>query len=217
MECVFGPVGNGFAVVAADTSAVHSILVHKSNEDKIMLLDSHKLIAAIGESDIVFKILMALKSKLFSSLDMRCDGAIQWWFSRPLVILVTPLASVLVDPSMFVLCDPFDFFTVTIPLLLESHVPHNYCFQVFFKTKNSCLRISFQGDQSTETETPITLLQNNPQSTCNMYLLWFWVNNGVQFTEYIQKNMALYQFCNGIPLTAPAATNFIRGELAAAL
>lgn len=50
MECVFGLVGNGFAIVAADTSAVHSILVHKSNEDKIMVLDSHKLIAASGES-----------------------------------------------------------------------------------------------------------------------------------------------------------------------
>ena len=49
MECVFGLVGNGFAIVAADTSAVHSILVHKSNEDKIMVLDSHKLIAASGE------------------------------------------------------------------------------------------------------------------------------------------------------------------------
>ncbi|GMN46735.1 hypothetical protein TIFTF001_015929 [Ficus carica] len=92
MECVFGLVGNGFAVVAADTSAVHSILVHKSNEDKIMVLDSHKLIAASGES----------------------------------------------------------------------------------------------GDR-------------------------------VQFTEYIQKNVALYQFRNGIPLTTAAAANFTRGELATAL
>jgi hypothetical protein len=49
MECVFGLVGNDFAIVVADTSAVHSILVHKSNEDKIMFLDSHKLIAASGE------------------------------------------------------------------------------------------------------------------------------------------------------------------------
>ena len=49
MECVFGLVGNGFTIVVADTSAVHSILVHKSNEDKIMVLDSHKLIAASGE------------------------------------------------------------------------------------------------------------------------------------------------------------------------
>ncbi|CAD5327937.1 unnamed protein product [Arabidopsis thaliana] len=49
MECVFGLVGNGFAIVAADTSAVHSILLHKNKEDKIMTLDSHKLVAASGE------------------------------------------------------------------------------------------------------------------------------------------------------------------------
>nr|POF14837.1 proteasome subunit beta type-2-a [Quercus suber] len=51
MECVFGLVGNGFDIVVADSSAVHSILVHKSNEDKIMVLDSHKLIAASGEAE----------------------------------------------------------------------------------------------------------------------------------------------------------------------
>ncbi|KAI6688553.1 hypothetical protein NL676_025381 [Syzygium grande] len=39
----------------------------------------------------------------------------------------------------------------------------------------------------------------------------------VQFTEYIQKNVALYQFRNGIPLTTTAAANFTRGELATAL
>nr|GLL46697.1 proteasome subunit beta type-2-A-like [Ipomoea trifida]GMD92129.1 proteasome subunit beta type-2-B [Ipomoea batatas] len=92
MECVFGLVGNGFALVVADSSAVHSILVHKSNEDKIMILDSHKLMGASGEA----------------------------------------------------------------------------------------------GDR-------------------------------VQFTEYIQKNVALYQFRNGIPLTTAAAANFTRGELATAL
>ncbi|CAM8988365.1 hypothetical protein QQ045_007382 [Rhodiola kirilowii] len=92
MECVFGMVGDGFVLLAADTSAVHSILVHKSNEDKIMVLDSHKLVAASGEP----------------------------------------------------------------------------------------------GDR-------------------------------VQFTEYIQKNVALYQFRNGIPLTTSAAANFTRGELATAL
>ncbi|KAL6124586.1 PREDICTED: proteasome subunit beta type-2-A [Fragaria vesca subsp. vesca] len=92
MESIFGLVGNDFAIVAADTSAVHSILVHKSNEDKIMVLDSHKLIAASGEP----------------------------------------------------------------------------------------------GDR-------------------------------VQFTEYIQKNVSLYQFRNGIPLTTSAAANFTRGELATAL
>ena len=50
MECVFGLVGDGFVIVASDTSAVNSILVHKTNEDKIMKLDSHKLVAASGES-----------------------------------------------------------------------------------------------------------------------------------------------------------------------
>lgn len=39
----------------------------------------------------------------------------------------------------------------------------------------------------------------------------------VQFTEFIQKNVALYQFRNGIPLTTAAAANFTRGELATAL
>ena len=39
----------------------------------------------------------------------------------------------------------------------------------------------------------------------------------VQFTEYIQKNVALYQYRNGIPLTTAAAANFTRGELATAL
>ncbi|XP_022849515.1 proteasome subunit beta type-2-A-like [Olea europaea var. sylvestris] len=92
MESVFGLVGKDFAIVAADSSAVHSILVHKTNEDKIMLLDSHKLMGASGET----------------------------------------------------------------------------------------------GDRA-------------------------------QFTEYIQKNVALYQFRNGIPLTTAAAANFTRGELVTAL
>lgn len=83
---------DGFVLVAADTSAVNSILVHKSDEDKIMVLDSHKLLGASGES----------------------------------------------------------------------------------------------GDR-------------------------------VQFTEYIQKNVSLYQFRNGIPLTTAATANFTRGELATAL
>lgn len=47
---MFGLVGDGFALVAADTSAVGSILVHKSDEDKIMVLDSHKLLGASGEA-----------------------------------------------------------------------------------------------------------------------------------------------------------------------
>ncbi|KAJ4971288.1 hypothetical protein NE237_004387 [Protea cynaroides] len=39
----------------------------------------------------------------------------------------------------------------------------------------------------------------------------------VQFTEYIQKNVALYLFRNGIPLTTAATANFTRNELATAL
>ncbi|XP_074570462.1 proteasome subunit beta type-2-A-like [Curcuma longa] len=92
MECVFGLVGDGFALVVAYSSAVNSILVHKSNEDKVMILDSHKLLGASGEA----------------------------------------------------------------------------------------------GDR-------------------------------VQFTEYIQKNVHLYEFRNGIPLSTAAAANFTRGELAQAL
>ncbi|GJR79789.1 proteasome subunit beta type-2 [Tanacetum coccineum] len=38
-----------------------------------------------------------------------------------------------------------------------------------------------------------------------------------QFTEYVQKNVSLYQFRNGIPLTTKAAANFMRNELATAL
>lgn len=50
MECVFGLIGDGFALVVADTSQVQSIVVQKTNEDKIMVLDSHKLLGVTGES-----------------------------------------------------------------------------------------------------------------------------------------------------------------------
>jgi hypothetical protein len=39
----------------------------------------------------------------------------------------------------------------------------------------------------------------------------------VQFTEFIQKNLHLYQFRNTIPLSTAATANFTRGELATAL
>jgi 20S proteasome subunit beta 4 len=39
----------------------------------------------------------------------------------------------------------------------------------------------------------------------------------VQFTEYIQKNLHLYQFRNTTPLSTAATANFTRGELATAL
>ncbi|CAN0185771.1 unnamed protein product [Phaeothamnion confervicola] len=37
------------------------------------------------------------------------------------------------------------------------------------------------------------------------------------FTEYIQKNMKLYELNNDLRLSTPAAANYIRGELAYAL
>ncbi|CAK4682366.1 hypothetical protein AeMF1_006322 [Aphanomyces euteiches] len=36
----------------------------------------------------------------------------------------------------------------------------------------------------------------------------------VEFCEYIQKNMKLYQLTNGVTLNGHAAANFVRGELA---
>lgn len=51
-----------------------------------------------------------------------------------------------------------------------------------------------------------------------LFVCWIfrWIYRA-QFTEYVQKNVALYQFRNGIPLTTAAAANFTRGELATAL
>lgn len=131
MESIFGLVGDGFAVVAADTSAVHSILVHKSNEDKIMVLDSHKLVAASGEPGD--------RCKIFSFCFF--FGVLFW------------LSIIVVWNLIFIFLNVF--------LIIGG--------------------------------------------------------NRVQFTEYIQKNVALYQFRNGIPLTTAAAANFTRGELATAL
>mgnify|MGYP000423867991 CR=1 FL=1 len=39
----------------------------------------------------------------------------------------------------------------------------------------------------------------------------------VQFTEFIQKNVQLYEYKNGLPLSTAAAANFTRNELAQAL
>ncbi|KAJ8611184.1 hypothetical protein CTAYLR_003572 [Chrysophaeum taylorii] len=41
--------------------------------------------------------------------------------------------------------------------------------------------------------------------------------DSVAFTEYVQKNMALYEINSGLALSTRAASNFIRGELATAL
>jgi 20S proteasome subunit beta 4 len=48
MDSVFGLKGDGFAIIAADASAARSILVFKHDEDKIINLDSHKLMVGAG-------------------------------------------------------------------------------------------------------------------------------------------------------------------------
>jgi len=48
MDSTFALVGDGFVIVAADASAARSILVFKHDEDKIMALDSHKLLVGAG-------------------------------------------------------------------------------------------------------------------------------------------------------------------------
>lgn len=48
MDSTFALVGDGFVILAADASAARSILVFKHDEDKIMALDSHKLLVGAG-------------------------------------------------------------------------------------------------------------------------------------------------------------------------
>jgi len=42
--------GPGFALVASDTAAVHSIITIKQDEDKIVPVDSHKVFCLAGEA-----------------------------------------------------------------------------------------------------------------------------------------------------------------------
>lgn len=46
MDSLLGIKGDGFVLIAADASAGRSILVFKTDQDKIMELDSHKLLAS---------------------------------------------------------------------------------------------------------------------------------------------------------------------------
>ena len=46
MDSLLGIKGDGFVLIAADASAGRSILVFKTDQDKIMALDSHKLLAS---------------------------------------------------------------------------------------------------------------------------------------------------------------------------
>lgn len=48
MEALIGITGKDYVIVAADASAVRSIVVFKTDEDKIMPLDSHKVLACSG-------------------------------------------------------------------------------------------------------------------------------------------------------------------------
>lgn len=43
MDVCFGFVGNGFTLLVSDTSRVQSIVVQRTEVDKILQLDSHKL------------------------------------------------------------------------------------------------------------------------------------------------------------------------------
>jgi 20S proteasome alpha/beta subunit len=48
MDSIFGLVGNGYVLLAADAAAARSILVFKHDEDKIRQLDDKKLMATSG-------------------------------------------------------------------------------------------------------------------------------------------------------------------------
>lgn len=49
MDHLIGLVGKDFALVAADRKVAHSIIAVKNDEDKILALDHHKLLACGGE------------------------------------------------------------------------------------------------------------------------------------------------------------------------
>jgi hypothetical protein len=48
MDSVFGVTGNGFAILASDMAIARSILVYKHDVDKILQLDSHKIMVGAG-------------------------------------------------------------------------------------------------------------------------------------------------------------------------
>mmetsp|Transcript_10491 Transcript_10491/g.18383 ORF Transcript_10491/g.18383 Transcript_10491/m.18383 type:complete len:203 (-) Transcript_10491:546-1154(-) len=49
MDTLIGFVGDGYAMIAADTAIARSIVVMHDDADKIMVLDDHKLLAFSGE------------------------------------------------------------------------------------------------------------------------------------------------------------------------
>jgi 20S proteasome subunit beta 4 len=50
MDCLIGFTGKDFAILAADGNAARSIMVYSQSEDKILQLDSHKLLAVGGDA-----------------------------------------------------------------------------------------------------------------------------------------------------------------------
>lgn len=78
MESIFGIVGKDFVLVAADAKAARSILVYKDDEDKMMQLDSHKLLLGAGpQSDRVeFSEYIQKNLKLYELRNgVRLDGS----------------------------------------------------------------------------------------------------------------------------------------------
>lgn len=54
-DSIFAITGAGFVMLVADTSATRSIMAYKHDEDKIRVLDSHKLLAIAGpQSDSTY-------------------------------------------------------------------------------------------------------------------------------------------------------------------
>ena len=49
MEVSFGITGKGYVLIAADTTAVHSVIKVKNDVDKIIELSPHLLMAYSGE------------------------------------------------------------------------------------------------------------------------------------------------------------------------
>lgn len=50
MDSLIGIVGDGYALLAGDSQQARSIMMLKSDEDKIMVLDDHKILAGAGEN-----------------------------------------------------------------------------------------------------------------------------------------------------------------------
>ena len=48
MECTLALVGDGYTLVAADHNAARSIICFKKDEDKVTVLDSHKIMGSSG-------------------------------------------------------------------------------------------------------------------------------------------------------------------------